>query len=790
MTEPDTRPEPRTRPQPPLSPPPAADPGADMPPDEHKVSTTTLGPDRVEHPYRHAHQQYAEAGWEGILPLPAGRKKTPPSGFTGYTGGFPEPERRAAWAGRPRQNIALRLPARVVGLDVDSYKPGTLDRLRRVEAQAGERPATWRTSRRPDLDHPVVQERSGIYLYRLPDGSPEPDATALCEGVELIRFGHRYALVWPSRIGAGGDEPAGVYGWWGPDGDYTEQIPSPGLLPVLPAEWLNTTVSPERRPGSPVPAPEPEGGWQVGQPGSAAPEGRHQRLVAAAVNARRNGQPRTAAQTEVETLAAGIKPAALNPGPGGRPSEADAVVEWAYTTVAAEEGKAQLEWWGLSDRMLAACLKAVNTEIRWNTRAGQVEVLHPQEGWTQGTDRLIEYMFQRIEERVRVDKGKGPTPPGWGGARSGARASAFQALLHTKEVDPFREWLDQLPPWDGTARINNLIEAAGLTPAETTDKALMTWAGQSVLVAAAARAYKPGRLHREMIILIGPQAIGKSTLWRMAIPPEHPEWYGDQLNMKSTAKQRLEAIDGKVLVECAEMAGFGKADIESMKAFLSSTADNTARRAYARTAEQNPRRCVLVGTSNDNLTLPNDPTGNTRYVPILLTAGNPAQVREWWETNRTQAWAEALHRYQAGQPTWMPDDLMDAHSTAADRHQTTDEEVEHAVAWYREVNPYANRGHHVNVQEMMTAISRPAWTTYDPATGEPVRPVGLGLNLKAGQITRVLKAEGYTSRRTRRQGRQVRVWDPPPTKTDTNTAAENPPPEPGQTTFNPKDGAF
>jgi Bifunctional DNA primase/polymerase, N-terminal len=72
--------------------------------------------------------QYRAAGLMGTLPLPAGRKFPPPSGFTGATGRFPTDADIAAWSDQLGEsfNLALRLPEDIIGIDVDAYddKPG------------------------------------------------------------------------------------------------------------------------------------------------------------------------------------------------------------------------------------------------------------------------------------------------------------------------------------------------------------------------------------------------------------------------------------------------------------------------------------------------------------------------------------------------------------------------------------------------------------------------------------------------------------------------------------------
>ena len=48
---------------------------------------------------------------------------------------------------------------------------------------------------------------------------------------------------------------------------------------------------------------------------------------------------------------------------------------------------------------------------------------------------------------------------------------------------------------------------------------LLRWASFSVLMGAVARTYTPGEKHDEMVILVGPQGLGKSTVWAWLLPP-------------------------------------------------------------------------------------------------------------------------------------------------------------------------------------------------------------------------------------------------------------------------------
>jgi hypothetical protein len=189
--------------------------------------------------------------------LPIGRqpaKKYPPPGdrhrsWTGH--GAPDPSGAdiEAWLDGPEAafNIGLRLPAGVLGLDVDAY-PGKRggESLAELIARHGPLPATWITTARTD-------GVSGIRLFRVPtsiDGHEINWPGEAGKHIELIQHGHRYAVVWPSiNPEAGG----ALYGWrhgmdlGRPDDVRTDVIPRPDELPWLPESWVRGLMLPYAR---------------------------------------------------------------------------------------------------------------------------------------------------------------------------------------------------------------------------------------------------------------------------------------------------------------------------------------------------------------------------------------------------------------------------------------------------------------------------------------------------------------------------------------------------------------
>ena len=208
---------------------------------------------------------------------------------------------------------------------------------------------------------------------------------------------------------------------------------------------------------------------------------------------------------------------------------------------------------------------------------------------------------------------------------------------------------------------------------------LTRWASRYLCLGAVQRCYEPGELLREIPILIGDQRIGKSQLLSNLLPPDQPDWFSDSLCVSEPSQKQVEAILGRVIVELSELTGFRRAELESLKAFISRKDDGAIRLSYRRDPETALRRCILVGTSNDNECLPNDPSGNTRYVPIKC--GEGSHVEPYLAERREQLWAEALSYYngESKLKANLPREYMDLQAEHTETHRRKDQIVEDAV---------------------------------------------------------------------------------------------------------------
>ena len=345
-------------------------------------------------------------------------------------------------------------------------------------------------------------------------------------------------------------------------------------------------------------------------------------------------------------------------------------------------------------------LKALGVEFRYNLRGKRFEAR--QDGkprwkrWRPSTDRFEarireEDLPDNFAKAVKHGKQETTVPYLVSKARWGEFVDAHG---DTCAVDPFKEWLDSLPPWDGTARIQYLaIEHLG---AEETS--LNMFASGQPLIAACAYAEAGEREELkldECPLYQGDEDLGKSSLYSFTVKLIDPEWFSDSLRLTDSTKEWGEKLESRVLVEIPEMAGATRADVALMKAVLTAENDGGDRKAYAKRSESQPRRAALIMTANPWNCLPNDKALHRRFIVVECGVAPGWEKRELSDIKRgvkkdlPQLWAEALHYSRRGgfmgltQPgaPFLPKDLKPAAREVAARHGYAGSTVDDAMEY-------------------------------------------------------------------------------------------------------------
>jgi predicted P-loop ATPase len=231
----------------------------------------------------------------------------------------------------------------------------------------------------------------------------------------------------------------------------------------------------------------------------------------------------------------------------------------------------------------------------------------------------------------------------WGITSRGNIDSALDIHASAHAFNEVQDYINGLQ-WDGTPRLDTLfIDFLGAADTQY-NRAVC----RKSFTAAIARAMAPGCKFDNMLILAGPQGIGKSTLLdKMSLG-----WFNDSIRTFE-GKEASELLQGVWLIEVAELDAFRKTDIARIKQFLSLRADRY-RAAYGRHVRETPRCCVFFGTCNEVEFL-QDTTGNRRFWPVDV--GEIPHSKTVWKDLTDdyirQVWAEAKTRWQTGESLYL-----------------------------------------------------------------------------------------------------------------------------------------
>lgn len=229
---------------------------------------------------------------------------------------------------------------------------------------------------------------------------------------------------------------------------------------------------------------------------------------------------------------------------------------------------------------------------------------------------------------------------------------------------PIKEYFETLQ-WDGTERVDTLlIDYLGAE-----DTQYVRAVTRKTLAAAVARVYEPGIKFDSILVLNGPQGIGKSTLFTLL----GKQWYSDSLSITDMKdKTAAEKLQGYWILELGELAGMKKVDVETMKSFVTRT-DDKFRQSYGVVVESHPRSCIIVGSTNSEGGFLRDITGNRRFWPVHVS-GN-GKFHPWELTEVDQIWAEAIERYRAGEELYLKGRVAaDAYAMQQDAMESDDRE--------------------------------------------------------------------------------------------------------------------
>lgn len=206
---------------------------------------------------------------------------------------------------------------------------------------------------------------------------------------------------------------------------------------------------------------------------------------------------------------------------------------------------------------------------------------------------------------------------------------------------PFRDYLGQLPAWDGRDRVTALARRVSkdtlwITVFHRWMRALTAqWRGMQMQTA---NAMVP-------VLVSQKQGLGKSTFWRMLMPPELVAYYLDKLDFTATGEyDRMMAQCG--LINLDEIDSFTD---RAMAKFKAATQMKTITGHSFRTTRITlcPRLASFCGTTN-KVGILHDSTGSRRFFCVDVKQ----KINCSTPINHAQLFAQLIAELEAGEPTW------------------------------------------------------------------------------------------------------------------------------------------
>lgn len=307
-----------------------------------------------------------------------------------------------------------------------------------------------------------------------------------------------------------------------------------------------------------------------------------------------------------------------------------------------------------------------------------------------------------------------------------SRETVHQALEHRARERPYhpvRDYLESLQ-WDGVERLPTwLPDYLDARPSPYTEEI-----GPMVLLSAVARVMRPGCKADFMMILEGPQGIGKSEACKILGGP----FFDDSLPPIELGKEVSQHLRGKWIIEVAEMAATSRTEVDLLKSFVTRSVERF-RPPYARCEVEEPRQCILIGTTNKFEYLRDD-TGGRRFWPVRCGK----IYHEGLAQDRDQLWAEARDWYNAGSRWWPDSDFEREHIAPIQ------DDARELDAWQQPIADFLARERRVTIMEVATGALK-------------IEPGQVG-TAHQRRISAALRGVGWEIKGKDRRG--VRWWGP------------------------------
>lgn len=348
-------------------------------------------------------------------------------------------------------------------------------------------------------------------------------------------------------------------------------------------------------------------------------------------------------------------------------------------------------------------------------------------------DTQGEFRYNMITRQVesRQENGKLPENPEWmpladrdmntlwrrmGRSERPSRLNDIYTVLHSEYVPsfhPFREYLDRLSPWNGTTDpIGNL---AGMVHVKGSQQ-VFTEYFRKWFVGILPTLFEAHTVNHEILVLIGPQGVYKTTWLSRLLPPELQRYFYTKTNSNRLTKDDLFTLTEFALVCFEEIDGMQPSELNQLKAITTARSINE-RAAYGHTKEHRTHIASFCATGNNPQFL-SDRTGNRRWLPFEVTAIDSPYTHP---IPYEEVYAQALSLWKSGFRYWFELEEIRDLNRRNQEFETPNLEEELILTYYRLPLP-GEAGKIVTTAQILERINA--------AIRQPLSSIKIGLCMK------------------------------------------------------------
>lgn len=348
-------------------------------------------------------------------------------------------------------------------------------------------------------------------------------------------------------------------------------------------------------------------------------------------------------------------------------------------------------------------------EIRRNRLTQQAEIrLQGSSEWQRMTDTIENSLWRAMQkEGINADL---------------SRLHTLLTSDFVPEYHPLTDYLNTLPPWDGTSDPIGKLAAM----VHTTDNSPEKFASyfRRWLVGMLAGALDERTVNHVIFVLIGRQGSYKTSFMQNLLPPCLRRYFTTKTNSLRLGKDDLLTLSEFLLVNFEEIDTMRPTELNQLKAMTTALYIDE-RLPYGRNKVRLPHVASFCATGNNPLFLSDD-TGNRRWLVFEV-----ADIDSPWEhpIDHDAVYAQAKALLDSGFRYWFQGEEIDELNHRNRRFETPNPARELILAFYRK--PYGlEKGRYITASQIVARF-------------------GNSIRLTTGQVGRIMKELGFERLHTR-----------------------------------------